>query len=36
MAAYDGNEGSTIYNPDFMPFTPPAPFLLVRPAVVSD
>jgi hypothetical protein len=33
---YAGNEGSAIYNSDFMPFTPPTPFLLVRPAVVSD
>ncbi|WP_413992013.1 DUF6875 domain-containing protein [Labrys okinawensis] len=33
---YERNEGSAIYNPNFRPFTPPVPFLLVRHAVVSD
>ena len=35
-AFYEGNEGTAIYNRNFRPFTPPVPFLLVRPAVVSD
>ena len=30
------NEGTAIYNPSFRPFTSPAPFLLMRPAVISD
>jgi hypothetical protein len=33
---YERNEGPAIYNPDFRPFTPPVPFLLVRHAVISD
>ncbi len=33
---YEGNEGSAIYNPNFRPFTPPVPFLLMRRAVISD
>jgi hypothetical protein len=33
---YEGNEGTAIYNPSFRPFTSPTPFLLMRPAVVSD
>ena len=33
---YERNEATAIYNPNFRPFTPPVPFLLVRPAVVSD
>ena len=33
---YEGNEGGAIYNPSFRPFTPPVPFLLLRPAVISD
>jgi hypothetical protein len=35
-AFYERNEGSAIYNPEFRPFRPPVPFLLVRHAVVSD
>jgi len=30
------NEGTAIYNASFRPFTSPAPFLLMRPAVISD
>ena len=33
---YDGNNGSAIRNPDFKPFRAPAPFLLMRRAVISD
>jgi hypothetical protein len=33
---YERNEGSAIHNPNFRPFAPPVPFLLVRHAVVSD
>ena len=33
---YEGNEPTAIYNPSFRPFTSPVPFLLMRPAVVSD
>ena len=33
---YEGNEGTSIYNPNFHPFTSPAPMLLMRRAVVSD
>jgi hypothetical protein len=33
---YEGNEGAAIYNPSFRPFTPPVPFLLMRPTVSSD
>jgi hypothetical protein len=35
-AFYDRNEATAIYNPSFRPFTPPVPFLLMRPAVISD
>ena len=35
-AFYERNEATAIYNQHFRPFTPPVPFLLVRPAVVSD
>lgn len=30
------NEASAIYNPRFQPFKSPVPFLLMRPAVISD
>jgi hypothetical protein len=30
------NEGTAIYNSSFRPFTAPVPFLLLRPAVISD
>ena len=30
------NEGTAIYNPSFRPFIAPVPFLLMRPAVISD
>ncbi|MGZ4533594.1 MAG: DUF6875 domain-containing protein [Mycobacteriaceae bacterium] len=30
------NEGTAIYNPSFRPFTPPVPFLLMRPTVIGD
>ena len=33
---YEGNDGTAIYNPNFRPFTPPVPFLLMRRAVISD
>lgn len=33
---YEGNEGTAIYNPRFRPFTSPAPFLLMRLAVITD
>ncbi|GLS32520.1 hypothetical protein SAMN04488498_12220 [Mesorhizobium albiziae] len=33
---YATNEGSALYNPSFRPFTAPVPFLLMRPAVISD
>jgi hypothetical protein len=33
---YEGNDGTAIYNPNFRPFTSPAPFLLMRRAVISD
>ena len=33
---YERNAASAIYNPNFHPFTPPVPFLLVRHAVISD
>jgi hypothetical protein len=37
LGAFHGmNEGSAIYNPRFRPFTSPVPFLLMRPAVISD
>jgi hypothetical protein len=33
---FERNELTAIHNKNFRPFTPPVPFLLVRPAVVSD
>jgi uncharacterized protein DUF6875 len=33
---YEGNEAGAIYNPSFLPFTSPVPFLLIRQAVTSD
>jgi hypothetical protein len=33
---HERNEASAIHNPSFQPFKPPVPFLLMRPAVVSD
>ena len=33
---YESNEGTAIYNPNFRPFTPPVPFLLMRLTVISD
>ena len=30
------NEETAIYNPSLRPFTPPVPFLLMRPTVISD
>ena len=33
---YERNEGSALYNPNLRPFTAPVPFLLMRPAVISD
>ena len=33
---YDGNEGTALYNSSFRPFQSPAPFLFVRPTVISD
>ncbi|WP_367186046.1 DUF6875 domain-containing protein, partial [Mesorhizobium escarrei] len=33
---YETNEGFALYNPSFRPFTAPVPFLLIRPAVISD
>jgi hypothetical protein len=33
---YESNEVTAIYNPRFRPFTPPVPFLLMRPTVISD
>jgi hypothetical protein len=35
-AFYERNEETAIYNPSFRPFTPPVPFMLIRPAVISD
>ena len=35
-AFYEGNAGTAIYNSSFRPFTSPAPFLLIRRAVISD
>jgi hypothetical protein len=35
-AFYASNEGTAIYNPSLRPFTSPVPFLLLRPAVISD
>jgi len=34
--SYRGNGVPGIYNPNFRPFTSPVPFLLMRPAVISD
>jgi hypothetical protein len=31
-----GNDGGAVHNPDFHPFRSPAPFLLIRRAVVGD
>ena len=33
---YEGNDPTAIHNPNFRPFTSPVPFLLMRPAVISD
>jgi hypothetical protein len=33
---YEGNDGAAIYNAGFRPFKAPAPFLLMRHAVISD
>ena len=33
---YESNEGTAVYNPSFLPFTAPVPFLLMRHAVISD
>jgi hypothetical protein len=33
---YEGNQGAAIYNAGFRPFTSPVPFLLMRPAVLTD
>jgi hypothetical protein len=33
---YEGNDGSAIYNPSFLPFQSPVPFLFVRYTVLSD
>jgi hypothetical protein len=35
-AFYERNEATAIYNPSFRPFTPPVPFLLMRPTVITD
>jgi hypothetical protein len=35
-AFHQRNEGAAIYNSSFRPFTAPVPFLLMRPAVISD
>jgi hypothetical protein len=34
--SYKGNEVPAIHSPSFRPFTSPVPFLLMRPAVISD
>jgi hypothetical protein len=34
--SYRGNEVPAVHNPSFRPFTSPVPFLLIRPAVISD
>jgi hypothetical protein len=34
--SFEGNEAGAIYNPSFLPFTSPVPFLLIRQAVTSD
>lgn len=33
---YEGNQGPAIYNPSFLPFQSPVPFLFVRHTVLSD
>jgi len=33
---HERNELSAVYNADFRPFKAPVPFLLMRPAVISD
>jgi hypothetical protein len=33
---YEGNEGTALYNPSFLPFQSPVPFLFVRHTVLSD
>jgi hypothetical protein len=35
-AFHERNEGTALYNASFRPFTPPVPFLLLRPTVISD
>jgi hypothetical protein len=35
-AFHEGNERTAVYNPSFRPFTSPVPFLVIRPAVISD
>jgi hypothetical protein len=35
-AFHERNEATAIYTPSFRPFTPPVPFLLMRPTVISD
>ncbi|MGY4625365.1 DUF6875 domain-containing protein [Bradyrhizobium sp. USDA 4486] len=35
-AFYERNEATAIHSSSFRPFTPPVPFLLMRPAVISD
>jgi hypothetical protein len=34
--SFEGNEAGAIYNPSFLPFTSPVPFVLIRQAVTSD
>lgn len=33
---YEGHEGTALYNPSFLPFQSPVPFLFVRHTVLSD
>ncbi|WP_420971553.1 DUF6875 domain-containing protein [Bradyrhizobium sp. B120] len=33
---YEGNPDTAIHNPHFRPFISPVPFLLIRPAVITD
>lgn len=33
---YETNEGTAVYNKNFRPFRSPAPFMLVRPAILDD
>jgi len=33
---YEANEGTAVYNKNFRPFRSPAPFMLVRPAILDD